>query len=181
MNRSFAYTHVAPPGGKWIWSDADNYVEEHDYHVAVARISQLLKCTWSEAVKSLEDYMCPRMPPSFCVSRNVAPHHRRLTVAELLAASRPYAAKPDAPADVIIRRLDACARCPRHRVEFCMGCTKTADAVYSMFGGRRVKLPGDSRSGVCTCANALAMAVASVEYFNEPVWEGAPETCWRNQ
>lgn len=187
MNWRIPSTRTAPPGGKWIWGDAENYVEDVDYNAAVTRIALAAGCRWGDAERKLEDYMCPRIP-DFCTRRDGtrAPRpdgaKRRLMLTRLYENARPYVAKPDVPADEIIRRMEVCAACPKRRREFCMACAKACTAVYDMFGGRRMKLPGDAKSGVCGCAETFDMVVASVDYRPEdPVWEGTPENCWRRQ
>lgn len=175
----------APPGGKWFWGDDDHYVESTDYAEAVSRITAAIRCSWGDAERKLLDYVCPRVE-GFCLKRDAAegtfkrvPKTKR-TVEELLKNAQPYTTRPDAPANEIMRRMEVCTKCPKWERTFCLGCAKVCSAVYEIFKGRRMKLPGDVRSGICCCADTFDMVVSSVDYRpDDPVWEGTPETCWR--
>lgn len=125
-------------------------------------------------------YMCARMPDSgrYCRGAAVAKEHVR--PAEAIRNSLPYCSRPLVDFGEISRRLRVCAACPRHARDWCPTCSGHVSKMESAFGGRRPKQPEDSVSGVCQCAKAYEIAIASVEYGkDEPVWGGVPDTCWR--
>lgn len=173
----------APPGGKWIWSDPDHYVEAFTYDEAVDTIMSETGCSRSTAMELLGEYMCSHMPEGFCYG-DAPDDLRGATVPYYLNRASEYVELPDATVDKIIDRMTVCLQCPMHRRDFCIGCTRAHKHIYRMFDGRRAPLPGDLKSGVCACAGTLEMVVASVEYPDgAPEWTMAPvpETCWRNR
>ena len=105
-----------------------------------------------------------------------------VTARDAIANTLPYCSRQVVPFDVIERRMQKCASCPKHARDWCPTCSGHVSRMMSAFGGRRTKLPVDSVSGVCQCAKAYEMAIASVEYApDEKIWDGAPDTCWRKQ
>ena len=132
---------------------------------------------------ALAEYMCPRMGAlarSFC--KGDFGTVKCVRPAEALSGSAAYAKRPLVDFDTIQRRLAQCSKCPRHERHWCVGCTGAAAKLRAMMGGRgrrRPALPMDRFSGVCACAKAYEMVVCSVQYGDEPVWEDAPDECWR--
>jgi len=135
---------------------------------------------------AVAEYMCPRVPGLPC-ARPPGTANPRETVApkEAMANSLPYCAMPPAAPETAKARIEACARCPRHERRWCPTCAGHADAAdreFAKHGTRRPRTGLDARSGVCTCAKAYEMVIASVEYGEGgPVWDDAPGTCWRYQ
>ena len=125
-------------------------------------------------------YMCPRMPDPgrYCRGASVAPKHVRPQ--EAIANSLPYCSRPLVDFGEIARRLRVCALCPKHARDWCPTCSGPVSRLEEAFKGRRPKQPEDAVSGVCQCARAYEIAIASVEYGKkEPPWDGIPDTCWR--
>jgi len=177
---TFASIASAPPGGKWFWEDGNVLFESPSYDEVTGRIRAyfLEKGIARDASAALAEYMCPRMPAGFC--RGFSGTARK-TANQVLADSAPYFSMPLATADVVQRRLERCFACPSCSHNVCMTCRRMDEKVRTGFGGRRAKIPADRSSGVCTCAGAYAMAVASVVFDKDsPAWEGTPDTCWRN-
>lgn len=125
-------------------------------------------------------YMCARMPDPgrYCRGSEVkAPHVRPR---EAISNSLPYCSRRLVDFAEISRRLRICAACPMHARDWCPTCSGHVSRMEAAFGGRRPKQPEDAVSGVCQCAKAYEIAIASVEYGkDEAAWEGAPDTCWR--
>lgn len=127
-------------------------------------------------------YMCPKLddPGRYCRGPVVPEMHT--TAAEAMANSVKYCSRNVVPFDRIARREAVCLKCPKHRRHWCPTCTGHPDRIRGLMGGRRPDIPEDRLSGVCECAKAYEYAVASVEYAaDEPIWSGAPETCWRRR
>lgn len=125
-------------------------------------------------------YMCPRLPDSgrYCRGKTVAPRHVRPQ--EAIANSLPYCSRNLVDFAEISRRLRICAKCPKHARDWCPTCSGHVAKMESAFGGRRPRQPEDAVSGVCQCAKAYEIAIASVEYAkDEATWDGVPGTCWR--
>lgn len=171
----------APPGGVWFWEDGGHFVSGPDYGTVVSQVRRILreKGDSADPEAALAGYMCPRMPRGFCAG---VLGFSKPTLADYLKAAAPYFLKPVAMADDIERRMEVCRGCPRLvRDAVCIPCRHADEAVYAGFGGRRVRLPGDRRSGICGCAGTFNMAVASVVYGDrDPVWAGTPAECWRH-
>lgn len=171
---------TTPPGGVWFWEDGEHLVSTPSYQEAVDQLRSILaeKGDARSPAEVLAEYMCPRMPRGFCRGYTGP---RAESSSALLDRAKPYADEPLAPANVVLSRLEVCAKCPKCRRDVCVTCRCLDEAVYGLFGNRRSALPPDRRSGVCACARTLAMVVASVRYGEgEPLWEGTPSTCWRN-
>lgn len=134
---------------------------------------------------AVAEYMCPRVPGLPCVQPGAAKARGTVAPKEAMANSLPYCAMPPAAPETAKARIEACARCPRHERNWCPTCAGHADAAdreFAKHGRQRPRTGLDARSGVCACAKAYELAVASVEYgAGEPVWDGAPDTCWRYQ
>lgn len=133
------------------------------------------------AEQELAAYMCPRMPDAgrYCEGPSLKPAHVLPLAA--IANTLPYCSRRLVDFGEAARRMRACAKCPMHARDWCPTCSGHVSRMEAAFGGRRTKLPEDAVSGVCQCAKAYEMAICSVEYVKgEPVWEGAPATCWRN-
>lgn len=179
---TFSSTVSAPPGGKWFWEDGKVLFESASYHEVVDRMRRYFLDNGIDksAEAALAEYMCPRMPSGFCRGFDGS---RRKTAREILAdTERVCAGKQLETIDVVERRLEKCAKCPKCDHSICVTCRRIDDLIYKMFDGRRCRLILDKVSGVCTCAGAYSMAVASLCFDkNSPAWEGVPATCWRNE
>lgn len=181
----FRDTRSTPPGGKYFYeAPGGEYVEAPHYCEIEAKVRPLLaKYGVTMSVENaIAEYMCPRLPTGaewFCTGMFTTKQFVR--AAEALKNSRGYCDRPLVAFDVLERRLRRCMECSKHEREWCPSCTGHFDRLHQGFRGRRARLPEDKASGVCACARAYEFAVAAVEYGKtEPVWEGAPETCWRN-
>ena len=175
---AFASTVATPPGGKWFWEDGEVLFESPSYHTVVDLIRGyfLKKGVTKDATVALAEYMCPRMPIGFCRG-DFGP--RRATVQELVKNTERYSGMPLETIDVVQRRLNICSHCPKCDHSLCVTCRGIDKFVYGMFQGRRMKLPEDRSSGVCTCTGAFTMAAASVCYDGPLGLGEAPVTCWR--
>lgn len=132
------------------------------------------------AEAALAAYMCPRIPNAGAYCRGADVPGAHVLPHAALRASMPYCRRHVVAFDVIERRMRACQACPRHARDWCPTCSGHVSAMLNAFGKRRTALPEDTLSGVCQCAKAYEIAIASVEYGeDEPVWEGVPDTCWR--
>ena len=171
---------VTPPGGSWTFSVDGDTVSSPLYDDMLRKVDALLRKHGvnESAVAALANYMCPLLPEGQCTGEGSAspviyPHDAE-------AEAKRYFGRPIETADVIARRLQQCTRCKAHRRDFCLHCTGYDQWVYGKFGGKRPKLPADDASGCCSCAKTMEAVIASVCYGkDEPVWEGAPDTCWR--
>lgn len=173
-----AYT--VPPGGVWFFQIGDDRVSHPVYDAALRQVGELLKKHGDRRspAQALAEFMCPHMPAWFCagsVARSPAVFPR-----DAAKAAAPYFSRPLVPADIVTRRMALCQDCKRHRRDFCLHCTGYDEWIREGFDHRRPALPVDEASGCCTCTGTFEMVMASVEYRkDEPVWEGAPDTCWR--
>lgn len=174
--------YVVPPGGSWFFQLGDERVSSPVYELALRRVDELLKRHGVDtpADVALAEYMCPHMPSWFCAGD--VGHSPVITVKEATAKALPYFRRRLVPVDQIVRRMEACQACPRHRRDFCLHCNGLDEWISGGFRGKRPALPADAASGCCTCAKTLEAVIASVEYGEgDSVWEGVPETCWRNK
>lgn len=134
------------------------------------------------AEETVAAYMCPRLGPTgswFC--KGTFEHSDAVRAIEALENSERYFGMKVVPFDIIDARLAKCLACRKHFRGWCLTCNGHLDRVLRGFGGSRPRLPRDIGTGVCTCARAYEMAIASVEYGEKDAkWEGVPETCWRN-
>lgn len=134
---------------------------------------------------AVAEYMCPRVPGLPCVQLGTAKARGTVAPKEAMANSLPYCALPPAAPATAKARIETCIKCPRHERRWCPTCAGHADAAdreFAKHGKQRPRTGLDSRSGVCSCAKAYELVVASVEYGDgDPVWDGTPETCWRYQ
>lgn len=178
----FRSTMSAPPGGEWFWGDANHFVSGPDYHTVLGQVRDILKSIGSDKSpeQALMEFMCPRMPRGFCYG---FAGQTAVTAADYMDAAKPYFSMPVAMTDDIERRMAKCLSCPKFSGnDLCLTCRKLDEAIYAGFGGRRVRLPGDRRSGICKCAGTFNMVTASVLYNDKAVvWEGTPPDCWRFQ
>lgn len=174
-----------PPGGVWFWESREHFVAEPDYATAVEKLRAILAEEGSS--ESPEDalarHMCPRMPRGFCSGGGPSETPGEDTATTYLYNAAPYFSKPVALVDDIERRYGVCASCPKFAESVtCFSCRHLDHVINAKFHGRRVLLPEDASTGVCTCAKTFNMVTASVTYDkDEAVWEGAPPTCWRFQ
>lgn len=182
MKAEFVRTkYLVPPGGTWFFDGYGEHVEDPIYDVAVRKVADLLRRNndLTDPATALAAFMCPIMPRWFC--RGDAAPKLTIYAKDARDEAMNYFHRSLVPMDETTRRLEKCMACPMHRRDFCLTCGEHDRYVYDGFGGRRVKLPGDAASGCCLCAKTFEAVVASVAYGpDEPVWEGAPDTCWRN-
>lgn len=176
----FTQTFATPPGGLWFFQIGDDRFAHPVYDIALREVARLLKKHNDPrpAPRALAEFMCPHMPPWFC--EGPVAHSPVIHAKDAAAKAHPYFSRTLVPADIVTRRMEACQDCKMHRRDFCLHCTGYDSWVREGFRNRRPPLPVDAASGCCTCTGTFEMAMASVEYGkDEPVWEGAPETCWR--
>lgn len=173
-------SHTVPPGGAWFFQLGDDRVFNPVYDIALRQVAAILK-KYNDprpADQALAEFMCPHMPAWFCAGP--VQHSPVIYGKDAAAAAPTYLARKLVPADMITRRMEACQMCPKHRRDFCLHCTGWDAQIREWFGFKRPELPVDDASGCCSCARTFEMVIASVEYGkDDPVWEGAPETCWR--
>ena len=173
-----AYT--VPPGGAWFFQIGDDRVAHPVYEIALKRVDELLKKHGDKrpAAQALAEFMCPHMPARYCAG--AVKHSPVIHPTDAAKAVRPFFSRALIPVDIVTRRLEICQDCRKHRRDFCLHCTGYDEWVRAGFDHKRPPLPADEASGCCECTGTFEMAMASVEYDkDEPVWEGAPETCWR--
>ena len=178
----FASTTFVPPGGSWFFQIGDERVSSPMYDVAVKRVGELLarKGIDKRPEQALVEYMCPHMPAWFCVGE--VGHSPVITVKAACEKARPYFGMRVVPVDIISRRMEVCQACPKHRRDFCLHCNGLDTWVSDGFRNARPVLPVDTASGCCSCAGTMEAVIASVDYDKQDsVWEGVPETCWRNR
>lgn len=174
--------HMSPPGGVWFYYGYGERVEAPTYSMAVASVADILRRhgDLTDPGTALAEYMCPQMPNWVCEGEV----RSKETVYPMDAreAAKEYFTRKVAPMDLVMRRMEICSSCKKHRRDFCLTCAEHDRYIYDGFGGRRPRLPGDMASGCCLCAKTFEAVVASVEYGKEePAWEGVPDTCWRKR
>lgn len=173
--------YTVPPGGSWFYQLGDERVSSPVYSLAVRQVDGLLKRRGiaADAASELARFMCPHMPEWFCVGADA--HSPVITGRMAAEKALPYLSRPLVTFDVVTARMQRCQACLRHRRDFCLHCTGYDQWIYDRFGGRRPKLPVDEASGCCSCVGTFEAVIASVDYEkDEPGFEGAPDTCWRN-
>ena len=172
---------TVPPGGSWFYQIGDDRVSHPMYDFAVRRVDELLRKhgVAADPAEELARFMCPHMPEWFCVGADR--HAPVITGRMAVEKATPYFGRRLVTFDVVTARMQRCQACPRHRRDFCLHCTGYDSWIYDGFDGRRPKLPVDEASGCCSCAGTFEALIASVDYDkDEPGFEGAPDTCWRN-
>lgn len=183
MRPRFANPYAIPPGGKFFCEVAGKMYEGRNLQeicskVRPAMVRAGIRGTAEELIAA---YMCPRLGPTgswFC--KGDFKDSDAVRSSEAIDNSLPYGSRRVVPFDVIEKRLAICMACQKHYRGWCLTCNGHLDRVISCFNGSRPRLPEDVGTGVCKCARAYEMAIASVEYpENERIWEGVPETCWR--
>lgn len=180
----FKDVNFLPPGGLFFYERDGERVTGRTFLEIAPKVKAILArhgiATSVEA--EIADYMCARMPDPgrYCRGASVAVQHVTPHVA--IANSMPYCspARQVVAFDEVERRLRVCSACPKHRRDWCPTCSGHVSRMMSAFGGRRRKVPEDTLAGVCQCAKAYELAIASVEYGEgDKVWDGVPDTCWR--
>ena len=180
---SFVTTLSTPPGGYFYELGGDR-AEGPCYSVVLKRVAEIMRKHGREGSPEAElaGYMCPRMGPAaalFCRGAFTPSHD--VTKQEAIENSLGYGRRPLVPFDVVSRRMAVCQSCRKRFRSWCLTCAGHYSAILSAFRGRRPKLAADAVSGVCDCARAYEAAIASVDYGDEPPWDGVPETCWRKK
>ena len=178
----FVDSNVIPPGGLFFYEAHGERATGRTLVEILPKVRAIMARHGIPglAESALAAYMCPRIPNPgmYCRGPQVPSAHVRPHVA--IKESLPYCRRQVAAFDEISRRMRICQECPAHAREWCPTCSGHVSAMMSAFGKRRTELPEDTLSGVCQCAKAYELAIASVEYGeDEPVWEGVPDTCWR--
>lgn len=178
MSKSrFRSKMTPPPGGKFFYEAGGERVEAHTWLEMEPKAQALMRRHGVEGFveDAVAAYMCPHMPDWYCSgesSRHVT------TVRDARRNAQQYYSRNLVTFDRLSARMRACHDCPMHERDVCLTCTGILRDIMASFGGRRVKVPEDSMSGVCRCAKTFEAVVASVEHEGDP-WEGVPETCWR--
>ena len=177
-----ASKYMSPPGGVWFFDGYGEHVELPTYDMAVRAVAGILRRNGDprSPADAISECMCPQMPRWFCrgeVSEKATVHPM-----DAREEAKSYFARRVVPMDTIMRRMEICSACPKHRRDFCLTCAGHDEYILNGFGGRRPKLASDLASGCCLCAKTFEAVVASVDYGKEePAWEGVPDTCWRNK
>lgn len=184
MKPRFANKYSVPPGGKFFCEIGGRMYEGRNFDEICGKVRPILAASGSK--ESAEDviaaYMCPRLGPSgswFCKGdfkdSDAVREHEAMENSERFFGLRVV------PFDVIQKRLERCLACREHCRAWCITCNGHLTRVVTGFGGSRPELPIDRGTGVCRCARAYESAIASVDYPDGwTIWEGVPETCWRN-
>lgn len=178
----FRDVNFLPPGGLFFYETHGERVVGRTFLEIAPKVRALMAKHGIPglAESELAAYMCPRMPDPgrYCRGARVPLAHVVPHVA--IANSLPYCSRRVVAFDEIERRMRVCSACPKHRRDWCPTCSGHVSRMMSAFGGRRRKVPEDTLAGVCQCAKAYEMAIASVEYGEgDKVWDGVPDTCWR--
>ena len=180
----FIDVNNVPPGGLYFYETHGERVAARTFIEVEPKVRRLMEKYGIGGMPEMEiaKYMCPRIPNSgmYCRGPSVEPAHVRAF--DAIGHSLPYCTRQVVSFDVVERRLQVCHSCPKHARDWCPTCSGHVARIMDAFGNRRPALPADSVSGVCQCAKAYEMAIASVEYEgDEKIWDGAPDTCWRNK
>ena len=173
-----------PPGGLYFYETHGERVVARTFIEIEPKVRALMEKYGIKGLPEVEvaKYMCPRIPNpgAYCRGSNVTAAHIRPHAA--IVNSLPYCKRQPVAFDIIERRLQICHDCPQHARDWCPTCSGHVSRILHEFNGKRTSLPQDKLSGVCQCAKAYEMAIASVEYGDdEKIWEGAPDTCWRKK
>ena len=177
----FKNVNIAPHGGFFYETHGEKVSGAHFCDIE-GRVRALMRKYGIPGTveQVVAEYMCPRIPEAGYLCSGVVPKAASVLPHEAMKNSEAYCGRQVVPADEIMRRLQTCMKCPRHTREFCVTCTGHMNRILLSFNGRRMAVPEDRGSGICRCARAYEAAMASVDYGpDEPVWEGAPDTCWR--
>lgn len=183
MKPRFANPYAVPPGGKFFCELNGRKYEGRNLQEICAKVRPAMVAFGipGTAEEIIAAYMCPRLGPGgswFC--KGDFENSNSVRSGEALENSEPFFKRRLVPFDVIERRIARCMECRQHYRGWCLTCTGHLDRILSGFGGSRPRLPQDIGTGVCKCARAYEMAIASVDYdVGEKVWEGVPEDCWR--
>lgn len=177
----FRSTTFVPPGGAWFFQLGDDRVSSPMYDYVLKQTAEILRRHGIDAdpATELARFMCPHMPEWFCAGSDQ--HSPVITAKAASEKALPYFRRRLVTSDVITKRMERCQACKRHRRDFCLHCTGYDQWIVDSFGGKRPKLPVDEASGCCECTGTMEAVIASVDYGkDEPGFDGAPDTCWRN-
>lgn len=176
----FRSTMVPPPGGYFFYEHGGEQLRASTWVQMKPLVEDLMRRHGLSgyADRLVAEYMCPHMPPWYCEGAGV----RVVTSVKVaLKNAEPYYPRELVQFDEISRRMRICHDCPKHERDVCLTCTGILDRIRAAFRGRRVPVLEDKMSGVCGCARTFEAVIASVEHGEEPVWDGAPDTCWRRK
>ena len=179
----FKNVNVAPAGGFFYELNGEKVTGRFFCEIEPKVRALLRKYHRTESVEeAVATYMCPRIPEASWLCTGGTFKKAGVRAAEAMQNSVLLTDGREVVAfDEIERRLRICLSCPMHTREFCVTCTGHMERIMLLYAGRRPRVPEDAGSGICKCAKAYESALVSVEYADgEPVWESAPETCWRN-
>lgn len=173
---------VPPPGGAFYFRNGSDVVSARVWPEMVTAMRNYMRAH-PDVTGSIEELvsgcMCPDMPAWYC--RGAGPVRNPVRLGEAWQNADRYFSMRPVSFDVVSRRLRTCAACRgNHERNVCLTCTGYLQRIRSRFGASRVKVLEDDLSGMCACARTFEAVLASVEYpSDEPVWQGAPEICWR--
>lgn len=179
---------AAVPGGLYFYESNGRKVSTPSRDAAVAQVAAIMRDEGRDGDPETElaTYMCAFLQPvhrdAICVPLGPAkPGRPAIGPKEAVENSIALVSGKNVETfDRIEARLAVCLRCPRHERRWCPSCAGHFERVMVSLSARRPRLPLDRMTGVCACAKAYESAVCSIPYArNEPVWDGAPETCWR--
>lgn len=174
---------VPPPGGRYYFRHGQDTVTARSWPEMESAMRRYM-ASHPDVTGQIEDLvsgcMCPDMPPWYC--RGAGPVRNPVRLREAWQNAGRYFSMAPVPFDTVSRRLRTCAACRgNHERGVCLTCTGYLQRIRQGFGASRVKVLEDDLSGMCACARTFEAVLASVEYpSDEPVWPGAPATCWRN-
>lgn len=184
MSVYFRNVNTAPAGGFFYELNGEKVTGRFFCDIEPKVRALLRKYKRTETVEeAVAGYMCPRIPEASWLCTGGDFKRVGVRPAEAMKnAERLTLGREVVAFDEIERRLRICLSCPMHTREFCVTCTGHMERIMLLYAGRRPRVPEDAGSGICKCAKAYESAIASVEYGrDEPAWESAPETCWRNR
>lgn len=183
MSVYFKNVNSAPAGGFFYELNGEKVTGRFFCEIEPKVRALLQKYHRPETVEeAVAGYMCPRIPEASWLCTGGFTEAKIRPAEALQNSIRMTSGREVVAFDDIEKRLRCCLNCPMHTREFCVTCTGHMERIMLLYSGRRQKVPEDSGSGICKCAKAYESALVSVEYGkDEPIWEGVPETCWRNK
>lgn len=178
----FKDVNRVPPGGLFCEIGGEKITAKTYLEMELKVRPVALRHRISQPIESvIATYMAERIDDPGEYFTGTVPAQVKVRQREAFETSMQYVNRNLVTFDKVSRRYQVCANCPQHRRDWCPTCTGHLSHFDTAFKGKRVRVPEDRVSGVCQCAKAYEYVINAVEYGpDEKVWEGAPETCWRN-
>lgn len=173
---------VPPPGGRFYFRHGGDTVAARTWPEMTSAMRRYM-AEHPDVTGQVEDLvsscMCPDMPQWYCTG--TGPVRNPVRLREAWQNAQPYFGRTPVPFDRVSARLRACAECRGcHERGVCLTCTGWLKRIRQQFGASRVRVLEDDLSGMCSCARTFEAVLATVEYGpDEPIWENAPDSCWR--